>query len=304
MNSTLPPLPYDEWAPAKWTLHLYLQIVGKIHLATTHHRNHWWNVPFYLTARGLDTHGMMVGERRLEMSFDFIDNRVIITTADGGERSIALVDGLSVKEFYYAVFRALDELGIALRIWAKPFGVPIETRFDQDDEHHNYDADAVRRWWRILSWSADVFEEYAGEFAGKTSPVHLFWHSLDLAVSRFSGRRAPSRDGAGIVEREAYSHEVISGGFWPGDETTRFPAYYGYTAPEPGGLANRPLEPESARWNALPGGSHLAILPYDDIRALADPRAALLAFLRSNYDAGASLAKWDVAAPEPFPKEP
>jgi hypothetical protein len=183
---------------------------------------------------------------------------------------------------------------VAVDIRTEPFGVPMTTPFPDDAEHAGYDPDASGRYLQILQWSADVFEEFSGWFCGKTSPVHLFWHSFDLAVTRFSGRRAPDIPDADPVTAEAYSHEVVSFGFWPGDRNTRFPAYYAYAAPEPPGLRDRPLQPAAARWIEQGAGS-LALLPYDDVRAADDPRADLLEFLESAYEAGASAGGWDLA---------
>jgi len=289
--TNLPALPYDEWEPTLQTLHLYAQIAGKIRLQSTPYRNHWWNVPLYVDAKGVTTGRMERDGIGFEIRFDFCEHFVEIVRSSGREH-INLHDGLSVAEFYERVMAALGRLGIHVKITAKPYGVTFtNTPFAKDREHARYDADAVGRWWRIVAWSADVFQEYETDFLGKASPVHLFWHSFDLAVTRFSGRPAPPRDGAGIVEREAYSHEVISCGFWAGDPKTRFPAYYTYAAPEPPHLAAQPLQ-SGATWIELPGNTHMGILKYDAVRAAADPRASLLAFLRSAYDAGAAAASW------------
>ncbi len=289
---TLPPLPYDEWEPTKWTLHLWIQIVGKIRLRSTSHRNHWWNVPLYVAARGLTTHLMHAGDVAFQIDFDFVDHVLVISTETGNREVLSLHDGLTVQAFYEWVLGALARLNLDVRIRAHPYGVPIQTPFAEDTEHRSYDPDAVRRWWSILSFSSAVFEEFAGRFVGKTSPVHLFWHSFDLAVTRFSGRPAPPRPAANIVEREAYSHEVISFGFWPGDPNTRFPAYYTYTAPEPAALAAIALQPSTANWVEVSETAHLGVLPYDAVRESADPRSTLLEFLQSGFDAGSRQAEW------------
>ncbi|MEA2664213.1 MAG: hypothetical protein QOI11_1157, partial [Candidatus Eremiobacteraeota bacterium] len=190
---------------------------------------------------------------------------------------------------------ALRALGIEARILAKPYGVPMTTPFAQDEEHRSYDRVMVRRWFDALLWTANVFEEFAGEFAGKQSPAHLFWHSFDLALARFSGRRAGGPPKADPVEREAYSHEVIAFGFWPGDPATPAPTFYTYTAPEPAGLTARPLRPDGAGWYPS-GAGHLGALPYDAVRGAADPRAALLEFLHAGYEAGTTSAGWDAAS--------
>jgi hypothetical protein len=291
----LPPLPLTEWEETKNTLHLWVQIVGKVRLASTAPRNHWWHASLYLDVRGLTTRRMHAeGGPSFEISFDFIDHRLVIATSDGAVESFALVEGLSVAEFDEQLHALLRRLGIDVAIRETPFGVPMTTPFPDDREHAAYDRDAVVRFWRILDWSDGVFEEFAGWYCGKTSPVHVFWHSFDLAVTRFSGRRAPAMPAADAVSREAYSHEVVSCGFWAGDQNVREPAYYSYAAPEPAGLRDTPLRPDEARWIQL-GKSSLAILPFAAVREAADPRATLLAFLESAYEAGADGLGWDRA---------
>ncbi len=285
----LPELPYDAWEPTKWTLHLWCQIVGKIRLASTPFRNHWWNVPLYVTARGLSTHVMYCGDTAFDIHFDFIDDVLVIAVQNGEKELIALRDGLTVQAFYRAVMNALARLNVPVRIRAIPYGVPVSTPFDEDVEHRTYDREAVRAWWRILLWSAGVFEDFSGRFAGKTSPVHLFWHSFDLAVTRFTGKAAPVRPGASRVEREAYSQEVTSFGFWPGDPNTRFPAYYTYTAPEPPGLTGHRLANDGAQWTLTPSGSHLGVTAYEAVRCAPDAKKALMEFLQSGFDAAAAL---------------
>jgi hypothetical protein len=289
---TLPELPIEQWESTKNTLHLWAQIVGKIRMASTAPRNHWWHVPLYVAVRGLTTRRMHSPSGvTFQIDFDFVDHRLVVGTAGGAVESFGLVDGLSVAAFDEQLHALLRGLGIDVAIRESPFGVPMTTPFPSDDEHASYDAEAVQRFWRILDWSDSVLEEFAGWYCGKTSPVHLFWHSLDLAVTRFGGR-APALPDADGVTREAYSHEVISFGFWAGDQNLREPAYYSYTAPEPRGLRGRPLQPEQARWVEQNGGS-MALLPYAAVRAATDPRAALFAFLESAYQAGAVLSGWD-----------
>jgi hypothetical protein len=290
----LPPLPLEEWEPTKNTLHLWAQIVGKVRMASTAPRNHWWNVPLYVDVRGLTTRRMHAADgMTFQIDFDFVLQQLVVRTSAGEVESFALVDGLSVAALDQKLHDALGRLGVDVAIRESPFGVPMTTPFPADREHASYDADAVTRYWRILDWSDSVFEEFSGWYCGKTSPVHLFWHSLDLAVTRFSGRRAPVLAEADTVTREAYTHEVVSFGFWAGDERVREPAYYSYTAPEPTGLRDQPLRPEAAHWTEFGAGS-LAILPYDAVRSAQDPRATLLEFLQSAYVAGAGLAGWDL----------
>ncbi len=291
----LPPLPLTEWEATKQTLHLWSQIVGKVRLASTAPRNHWWNAPLYVDVRGLTTRRLHShGGTTFQIDFDFVDHRLVVSTSDGAVESFDLVDGLSVGRFDEQLHATLAQLGADVAILETPFGVPMTTPFPDDREHTAYDRDAVERFWRILDWTDEVFEEFAGWFCGKTSPVHLFWHSLDLAVTRFSGRRAPAIPDADTVTREAYSHELISFGFWAGDQNVREPTYYSYTAPEPAGLRDRPLAPPEAFW-ADQGGGSLARLRYDAVRTAADPRATLLAFLESAYEAGTEAAGWDRA---------
>jgi hypothetical protein len=284
----LPPLPYAEWEPTRTTLHLWAQIVGKVKRASARPKNHWWHVPLYLDVHGLTTRLLPPG---FEIRFDFVRNRLVVETATD-ERAFDLVDGLSVAEFDRRLHAALGELDVT--ILEKPYGVPMTTPFPDDTEHASYDPEAAGRFWRALEWSADVFEEFAGWFTGKESPVHLFWHSFDLAVTRFNGRSAPPMPGADPVTLEAYCEELISFGFWAGDPNVPEAAYYAYVSPAPEGLREQAL-PAGARWTEA-GASSLAVLPYDTAREAADPRAALLDFLEGFYRLGADAAGWDGAA--------
>ncbi len=290
--SDLPELPFEPWERTKETLHLWAQIVGKIKLASSPPRNHWWHVPLYVDVRGLTTRRLHAPDGiAFQIDFDFVDHRLVVRTNDA-EVSFALEDGLSVAAFDRRLHDALKTLGVDVAIRESPFGVPMTTPFPEDEEHASYDADAVLRFWRVLDWTDWVFEEFSGWSCGKTSPVHLFWHSFDLAVTRFGGKRAPTIAGADPVTQEAYSHEVVSFGFWAGDQNVREPTYYSYTAPEPAGLRDTSLRPAEAHWVEQGAGS-LAVLPYEVVRTADDPRATLLAFLQSTYDAGAGLAGWD-----------
>jgi Family of unknown function (DUF5996) len=295
VTTQLAELPLAEWEATKNTLHLWVQVVGKVRMAASAPRNHWWHVPLYVDVRGLTTRRLhSPGGVTFEIAFDFVDHRLVISTSGGAIESFELVDGLSVAEFDQRLHATLARLGVDVAIRETPFGLPTTTPFPDDLEHASYDRDAVVRFWHILDWSDTVFERFAGWFCGKTSPVHLFWHSLDLAVTRFSGRRAPPLPDADAVTREAYTHEVISFGFWAGDQNVGEPAYYSYTAPEPDGLRDRPLEPEDAFW-AEQGTGSLAILRYDAVRTADDPEATLLTFLESAYEAGADAAGWNRA---------
>ena len=291
-SGELPLLPYADWRETKDTLHLWTQIAGKVRLASTPPQNHWWNAPLYVDARGLTTRRLQAAATDFDIAFDFVDHRLAVRTSRGEVESFGLMDGLSVAAFHERLFALLHGLGIEVAIKGVPFGIPITTPFAEDAEHHSYDAGFVERYWNALAWIEWVLLEFSGWYCGKTSPVHLFWHGLDLAVTRFSGNRAPALPEADAVTREAYSHEVISFGFWPGDENVQQAAFYSYTAPEPPGLTGRPLA-AGAAWTASGSGS-LAVLPYDTVRTAADPRGTLLAFLQSAYEAGTASAGWPI----------
>ncbi|MGH3035464.1 MAG: DUF5996 family protein [Gaiellaceae bacterium] len=289
----LPALPLEEWEETKDTLHLYVQIVGKIRLASTPPQNHWWHCPLYVSARGLTTRRMHQGGVSFEIEFDLVEHRLVTRTDRGEEASFRLRDGLSVARFHSELLARLADLGIQPSIKAEPYRVPMTTPFAEDTKHASYDPEYVGRFWRVLSEVEWILAEFAGWFRGKSSPVHLFWHGLDLAVTRFSGRRLPDAQGGDPVSREAYSDEVISFGFWPGGAPMGRPMFYSYTAPEPPGLDEQPLAPDDAFW-AEAGSGHQARLWYDDVRSAASPRTALLSFLQSAYEAGVTVAHWNV----------
>lgn len=288
--AALPALPIEEWRTTKETIHRYAQVVGKVRLKLEPYRNHWWHVPLYVATRGLTTGPIPYRGRSVEISFDFLDHWLVIQTSEGSVRTIALRDGLTVAEVHDWVLDTLAELDVEVSIFGEPFDLPGPHLAD-DREHSTYDADAVGRFWHMLRFTDSVLRRFAGRFTGKASPIHLFWHSFDLAHTRFSGRPV-QLDGVDPVTSDAYSHEVVSVGFWAGDDEVPYPAYYAYTAPMPDGLTDEPLEPSSAFWQ--PKGT--AVLAYDDVRAAADPEATLLVFFESAYQAGARLAGWDVEA--------
>jgi len=293
VDSVFPPLPIEQWEGTKNTLHLFFQIVGKIRLTLFPKMNHWWHVTLYLSPRGMTTRPIPYGDMLFEIEFDFIDHKLIIRTSNGQEKSFGL-EGISVSDFYNKIFSSLHELGIDVNIKATPYDVPFsDVPFESDREHSSYDKDYVNRYWRILVQVNSVFEEFRSRFIGKSTPVHLYWHHADLAVTRFSGKRAPDYEGGTAADREAYSHEVISFGFWAGDENVRAPAFYSYTYPEPEGLADEPLAPKQAFWNTEGVGS-MAVLMYDDLRILDSPRQALLDYLESAYRAGTKRANWNI----------
>ena len=287
---TLPELHLADWRATKDTLHLYCQVVGKIRLATTPPRNHWWNVPLYVDVRGLTTRRLRQAGATFDITLDLVDHAVVVRTADGRTDRFALHDGLDVAAFDARLHALLAGLGIDVEILERPYGVPMTTPFPADHEHAAWDREYVERFHDVLDWTDRVLEEFSGWFQGKTSPVHLFWHSLDLAATRFSGRDAPPIE-ADPVTQEAYACEVISFGFWAGDDNVGDAAFYSYTAPEPEGLREQPLA--AGEWFDTGHGS-MAILRYDQLRTAADPRATLLGFLQSAYEAGARTAGWDM----------
>lgn len=289
-RAAFPSLPLEEWEDTKETLHRYAQIVGKVRLEYAPYRNHWWHVPLYVSTRGLTTSPIPYRHVTFEISFNLLDNKLEVSTSEGGYFAFVL-DDLPVAEFYDRLFEGLASLGIEVSINPKPFDLEDEHNLDENVFHCICDREYVRRYWRILVEVDQVFKEFAGRFYGKTSPVQLYWHSFDLAVTRFSGRRAPEREAADKVTREAYSHEVVSFGFWVGDRNVREPAFYSYTAPAPEGLTNQPLRPDAAFWTPE-GGT--ALLMYEEMRKSESPKETLLEFLESAYLAGAKTAGWDV----------
>ena len=291
----LPAMPLAAWQDTKNTLHRYVQVVGKIRLAAGVRRNHWWNVAFHLTGRGITTRPMGPTDNNtiFTIDFDFVDHQLLITTGDGRAVSFPLY-GRSVAAFYRETMDALRSLGIQVDIdRPAPFDLPDAGRpFRDDTEHATYDPVWANRYWQVLSQVNLILEEFAARYSGKVSPVHHFWHTFDIAHTRFSDRHVVQPPEADPVTREAYSREVISFGFWFGDDAYPEPAFYSYTAPEPAALADQPLEPATAKWVPR-NASHLAVLRYADARADTDPRAAVLAFYESAYQAGARLAGWN-----------
>jgi hypothetical protein len=288
---TWPPLPLDSWRDTYETLHLWTQIVGKIVLASTPRMNHFWNVAFQITARGLATPLLKTGDRTFTIAFDFVDHQLIIHSSTGMTETIPL-QPRTVAEFYKVVMDTLGRMGLGVKIWPVQVEVSNPIRLDKDVAHHSYDAHAANAFWRILVAIKPVFEDFRCRFLGKCSPVHFFWGSFDLASTRFSGRRAPERPGADPITLESYSHELISQGFWPGSGVVQDPAFYAYAAPEPAGFKEAGVKPAAAFYNK---DMSEFILPYEAVRTSKSPEADLTAFLSTTYDAGANLGKWDRA---------
>lgn len=289
-----PALPLDSWKDTYATLHMWTQMVGKVRLRLTPLMNHWWNVPLYVTARGLTTSRIPYGQKAFELWFDFIRHQLVLETTDGAVRTVPLAPR-SVAEFYEEFMRMLRSARIEVKIWRMPVEVPNPIPFDRDREHRSYDPKSVERFWRILSSVDSVFNQFKSGFLGKCSPVHFFWGSFDLAVTRFSGRRAPERPGADPITREAYSHEVSSVGFWPGGGDVKNAAFYSYMAPEPQGFKDAPVRPNAAHYEKQLGEF---LLLYEDVRKAESPTSSLLEFCQSTYEAGASLGDWDREALE------
>jgi hypothetical protein len=293
-----PSLPLAEWQETYRTLHMCAQIVGKIRLAHAPMTNHWWHTVFYVTARGLTTSPIPYGSRTFQIDFDFIDHEIVIHTNDGAVSGIAL-GSRPVADYYRNLMAALEALGLPTKIWTIPVEIENPIPFERDTTHHTYDGDQASRFWQLLAQTDRVFKAFRGRFVGKASPVHFFWGSFDLAVTRFSGRRAPPHPGApnvGLsVAREAYSHEVSSAGFWPGGGPVPEAIFYSYAYPEPAGFAKARVQPHEAYYDS---GLREFVLPYSAVCEATDPDAVLLAFLQSSYDAAADGAAWDRTALE------
>jgi len=272
---------------------MWAQVVGKVRLALSAHLNHWWEVPFYVSARGLTTSAIPYGGGIFEVEFDFIEHVLRIETSRG-ETEVIDLEPRSVADFYREFMASLKSLGIEVKIWPMPVEIPNPIRFDQDTTHASYDPSYAQRFWLILVSLQPIFQEFRGRFIGKTSPAHFFWGSFDFCVTRFSGRRAPERSGADRMTREAYSHEVSSAGWWPGDADLG-PAFYSYAAPEPAGFRDYPVKPAQARYDDR---LKEFLLLYDDVRKATDPRAAILDFCQSTYEAAAKPGNWDRASLE------
>ncbi len=289
-----PSLPLASWSDTAATLHMWTQIVGKVRLALSPRTNHWWQVPLYVSARGLTTNAMTYLDRAVEIEFDFLDHKLAMRDSEGQFKVVPLYER-SVADFYNEFMAALKAIAINVKIWPKPVEVPDPIPFTEDHTHASYDPIPVRKFHRILLSADAVFKDYRAGFIGKASPSHFFWGSFDLAVTRFSGRRAPERDGADAITREAYSHECASAGFWPGGGAVQDPAFYAYSAPEPPGYAGYQPRPPAAFYHPE---MREFILMYNDVRKSESPEETLREFLESTYEAAATLGRWDRAALE------
>ncbi len=294
-----PTLPLNQWQDTKDTLHLWTQVVGKVRLALAPMVNHWWQVPLYVNARGLTTSAMPYDGGSVEIIFDFLDHGLHIETSSGARRTVALAPR-SVADFYSEVMASLRDVGVDVRIRSRPVELVEVIPFEKDHTHASYDAEAAQRFWRVLIEADRVLHEFRGRFLGKCSPVHFWWGSFDLSCTRFSGRRAPPHPGGvpnapDYVALEAYSHECVSAGWWPGGGAVTDAAFYAYAYPEPAGCAAAPIRPQAASYHAQ---LREWVLPYDAVRTSTDPDAALLAFLESTYATAARLGAWDRSALE------
>jgi hypothetical protein len=295
-----PSLPLAEWQPTRQTLHMWMQMVGKTRLALAPRQNHWWHVPLYVTSRGLTTTPIPYGSRAFEVEFDFIDHQLRVETNEGAIETIALRPQ-AVADFYQEYLRALADLGIVVKLWPVPVEVDHTTPFPEDRVHASYDAAQAHRFFEMLSHADRIAKRFQGRFLGKSSPVHFFWGAFDLALTRFSGRRAPElSETEWWVLREANSHEEFSVGFWPGSGVVTEPAFYAYARPEPVGLSSTSMRPAAAYYSR-----ELAdfILPYEAVRAAASPDETVLEFYQSTYETAADLARWDRPALDRPPAE-
>ncbi len=291
LQTTWPPLPLNAWRETYATLHMWSQIVGKVALALMPPMNHFWYVALQIRSGGLSTLLLPHGNRMFTMTFDFVTHDLVVQSSDGAMEKIPL-EPRSVKAFYEIVMDTLRRMGLETRIWPMPVEIPNPIRLDTDVTHHSYDPVTANTFWHILVTIKPVFEDFRTRFIGKSSPVHFFWGSFDLASTRFSGRRAPERPGADPITKEAYSHELISHGFWPGSGPIQEPAFYAYAAPEPAGFQDAAVQPRAAFYSK---DLSEFILPYEAVRNSSSPESDLTAFLETTYNAGADLGKWDRA---------
>ncbi len=297
MQSTaLPQLPFESWNDTRITIHIILQILGKTRLASTPRKNHWWYITLYVSPAGFSTHAIPVKEglESVSLEFNVLRKAVVITQSSGEEKTISLESNPSIAEFYKEYTRSLEGTGLSTGFVEKPFDLGIDTPFEKLTEYHHYDWQVIEKFWKLMQWNNSILKEFSGRFYGKSCPVHIYWHHLDLVVTRFSGKKLPAMEAsAKILEKDTYSHEQISFGFWAGDPNVPEPMYYSYTYPSPKGIDEEPLHPKTARWQES-NGSPMALLRYEDVRNSSNPRKAVLDFLESAYRAGTKRAQWNM----------
>ena len=297
MATELPELNYDKWIDTRITIHLIFQIIGKSKLSYTPRKNHWWYITIHPSSRGFSTYNIPLNDGMdvLDIHFDIEEQSVLLESSDGTSIDLDLSSSPTVADFYTSYMTALAGFGLEPKFIKKPLDMDVTTPFDEITNYHHYDWDAIKEFWKAMTWSKNVFQEYSGRFYGQTCPVHIYWHSFDLAVTRFSGKKLPatgSKEGR-LLERDTYSHEQISSGFWAGDSKVPQPMYYSYTFPAPEGLNEETLEPSEANWIDS-NGSPMAVLSYETVRTSENPRKTLLQFLESSYQAGAKRSGWDI----------
>ncbi|NND05874.1 MAG: hypothetical protein HKN87_05800 [Saprospiraceae bacterium] len=294
--SSLPPLTYQGNENGKMTLHLLLQIIGKIRLKMTPRKNHWWYITHYVGTQGFTTGPIHYGNglHTCQITMDVLEHQIVVESSTGLKQTIALKSGITIATYFEEIMQLISQLGIDVALLDRPFDLNMDIPFSEIDQIHHYDEEYASTLWRVMRWIDGVFKEFSGRSYSKTCPVHLYWHSMDLAVTRFSGKKAPPMPSeARISDKDAYSHECISFGFWPGDPQVQEPAFYSYTYPSPAGIDQKKLMPKEAKW-VDSNGSPMAFLSYMDLVQANDPRSTLLDFLESSYQAGAALASWDI----------
>lgn len=295
-STDLPVLPYQDWTETRITIHLIFQIIGKTKLNLTQRKNHWWNTTVHVTPKGFASLPIPSdkGLHSLEIEFNIFQKAIVFTKSNGEIRTIDLAEEPTVANFYKQFIEIVTAFGLEPKFIKRPFDMGIDTPFNQIENYHHYDWEYIHRFWQIMRWNHDIFQEFSGRYYGKSCPVHIYWHHLDLTVTRFSGKKLPPVDKSSrISEKDTYTHEQISFGFWVGDDQVQEPMYYSYTYPSPENLDQEPLRPEAAQW-VDSNGSPMALLSYAAVKDADDPRSAVLSFLESAYQAGARKAGWDV----------
>src|SRR5690606_9455694 len=295
-SEKLPDLPFENWHDTRITVHLILQIIGTTRLASTPRKNHWWYITLYVSAKGFSTYGIPVndGLDSIEIEFNIGRKAVVITQSAGAEIVISLKENPTIADFYKEYISKLKGTGLSFDFVEKPFDVEIEKPFKNITEYHHFDWEYIENFWKIMQWNNSILQEFSGRFYGKSCPVHIYWHHLDLVVTRFSGKKLPPMDDkARVLEKDSYSHEQISFGFWAGDKNVQEPMYYSYTYPAPKGIDQETLQPEGAKWQDS-NGSPMTLLSYEAVKNSNNPRKAVLDFLESAYQAGAKRADWNI----------